>query len=135
MALVDKEDEVLGEVVQQGVRRRAHRPPLDHPGVVLNAGAVAQLLHHLDVVHGALLDALGLDEFALPLEEGHPLLKLPIDLLDSGVHLLLGGDIVGGRPDGDVVQPPDGEPVTTLTSLMRSISSPKNSMRRAVSFQ
>ena len=90
------------------MRRRAHRPPLDHPGVVLNAGAVAQLLHHLDVVHGALLDALGLDELALPLKEGHPLLQLPIDLLDSGVHLLLGGDIVGGRPDGDVVQPPDG---------------------------
>ena len=29
------------EVVQQGVGRRAHRAALDHPGIVLNAGAVA----------------------------------------------------------------------------------------------
>ena len=108
MALIDEENEVLGEVIQQGVWGRAHRPPLDHPGVVLDAGAVAQLLHHLDVVHGALLDPLGLDELAFPLEKGHALLQLPIDLLDGGVHLLLGGDIVGGRPDGDIVQPPDG---------------------------
>ncbi len=108
VALVDEQHEVLGEVVQKSVGRRTHRAALNHPGIVLNAGAVAQLLHHLNVVHGALLDALGLNELVLALEEGHPLLHLLINVLDGGVHLLLGGDVVGGRPDGDVVQPSDG---------------------------
>ena len=108
VALVDEQHKVLGEVVQQSVGRRTHRPALDHPGVVLDARAVAQLLHHLHVVHGALLDALGLHQLVLAVEVGHPLLQLLVDLLDGGVHLLLGGDVVGGRPDGNVVQPPDG---------------------------
>ena len=56
--------------------------------------AVAQLLHHLNVVHGALLDALGLDELVFALEEGHPLLHLLVNVLDGGVHLLLGGDVI-----------------------------------------
>ena len=108
MALVDKQHKVLGEVVQQSMGRGAHRAALNDPGVVLNAGAVAQLLHHLYVVHGALLDALGLDELALLLKVGHPLLQLLIDLLDSSVHLLLGSDIVGGGPDGDMAEFADG---------------------------
>ena len=108
VALVDEQQKVLGEEVQQGVGGRAGGPALDHPGVVLNAGAVAQLLHHLHVVHGALLEALGLHQHVVGLEVGHPLLQLPVDLLDGGVHLLLGGDVVGGGPDGDGVQPADG---------------------------
>ncbi|CUO44949.1 Uncharacterised protein [Flavonifractor plautii] len=107
MALVDEKDEILGEVVQQGVGGRAGGAALNDPAVVLNAGAVTQLLHHLYVVHGTLLDALGLNKLVVGLEEGHPLLQLPVDLLDGGVHLLLGGDIVGGGPDGDGLQPPD----------------------------
>ena len=110
MALVDEEHKVLGEVVQQGVGGRTHRPPLNDPGIVLDTRAIAQLLHHLNVVHGALLDALGLHQLVLPLEEGHPLLQLLVDLLDGGVHLLLGCDIVVGRPDGDGGQPADGGP-------------------------
>ena len=108
VALVDEQHKILGEIVQQGVGGRAHGAVLNDPGVVFDAGAVAQLLHHLNVVHGALLDALGLDELVFAFEEGHPLLHLLVNVLDGGVHLLLGGDVVGGRPDGDVVQPPDG---------------------------
>ena len=107
VTLVDEEHEVLGEVVQQGVGGRSGGPALDNPGVVLNARAVPQLLHHLDVVHGALLDALGLHQLVLAVEVGHPLLQLLIDLLDGGVHLLLGSDIVVGRPDGDGGQAAD----------------------------
>ena len=65
VALVDEEYEVLGEVVQQGVGGRSGGPALDNPGVVLNARAVPQFLHHLDVVHGALFDALGLHQLVL----------------------------------------------------------------------
>ena len=85
MGLVNKQQKILGEIVQQGVRGRAHRPALDDPGVVLNAGAVANLLHHLDVVHGALADPLGLDGLALVLKEFDPFLQLLVDLLDRCV--------------------------------------------------
>ncbi len=110
MGLVDEHEEVLGEVVHQGHGGGAGGAAGDGPGVVLDAGAVAQLLHHLDVVHGALLDALGLHQHVLGLEPGHPLLQLPVDLLDGLVHLFLGGDIVAGGEDGDVLQPPDRDP-------------------------
>ena len=108
VALVDEQDKVLGKVVQKGVGRAAHRAALDDPGVIFDARAVAQLLHHLDVIHSALLQPLGLHQLVLPLEEGYPLLQFPIDLLNGGIHLGLGGDIVGGRPDGDVGQAADG---------------------------
>ena len=110
MALVNEEHKIFGEIVQQGVGRGAHRAALNNPGVVLNSRAVPNLLHHLNVVHGALLDALGLDELALRLKLGHSLLQFLIDLLDGGIHLLLGGDVVGGGPHGDVVQPPNHRP-------------------------
>ena len=63
-----------------------------------------ELLEHLDVVHGALLDALGLHQHVVGLKEGHPLLQLLINFLDGTRHFLLGGDIVAGRVDGDVLQ-------------------------------
>ena len=68
VALVHKQQEVLGEVVQQRHGRGAHRAARDDPGIVLDAGAVAQLLHHLDVVEGPLADALGLQQLVVLLE-------------------------------------------------------------------
>ena len=62
--LVDEQQEVLGEIIQQGRRRLARRPAGEVPGVVLDAVAVAHLLDHLQVEAGALLQALGLQEFA-----------------------------------------------------------------------
>ena len=103
MALIDEEDKVFGEIVQQGMGRGPHRPSLDDPGVILDAGAVSQLLHHLDVVEHPLLEALGLHQLLVVLEELESLLQFPVDLPDGGVHLLLRGDIVGGGPDGDVI--------------------------------
>ena len=105
MALIHKEDKVVGEIVHQGQRRGAHRPAGDHPAVVLDAGAVAQFPHHLHIVGGALADALGLDQFALLRKPGLPLIQFLLDLPDGPVHLLLAGDIVAGGPDGNGVQP------------------------------
>ena len=58
MALVHEQYEILREEVQQRHGRAAHRPLGDDPGIVFNAGAVAQLPHHLNVVQGARGDAL-----------------------------------------------------------------------------
>ena len=107
MGLVDEQEKIFGEVVHQGHGGGTHGPPGDDAGVVLDAGAIAQLLHHLNVVEGALLDALGLHQHVPGLKEGHPLLQLPVDLPDGLVHLLLGGDVVAGGEDGQVLQPPD----------------------------
>ena len=66
--LVDDEQEVLGEVVEQGVRRGPPATAVDVQAVVLDAGAGPDLAHHLDVVGGAHPQPLGLEQLALLLE-------------------------------------------------------------------
>ena len=110
MGLVHEQQEVVGEVVQQGKGGAARLPSGEHPGVVLDALAEANLREHLHVVAGALLDALGLDELALLFEPGHPLLHLFLNVPNGTLHFLFGNDIVGGRVDGDVLQLGDGVP-------------------------
>ena len=67
--LVDVDDEVVGEVVDQRERVRARRPAFEHPRVVLDPVAEAELLQHLDVVLGALPDPVRLEQPALRLEQ------------------------------------------------------------------
>ena len=80
MALIDHQKEIIREIIQQRCRGRARRPAGDDPGIVFDAGAVAQLPHHLQVIPGALLDALGLQQLALLGEFLDLLLHLCADL-------------------------------------------------------
>ena len=66
--------------------------------------AVPQLPYHLHVVLGALTDALRLNGLALALEELHLLPHLGFDLRQCPRQLVLGGDIVVGGVDGNVIQ-------------------------------
>ena len=70
VGLVDHHQEVVGEVVEQGVGRLARLPAVEWGGVVLDAVAVADLGHHLEVVLGAHAQPLGLEQLALGLEAG-----------------------------------------------------------------
>ncbi|CAM5492436.1 hypothetical protein SGRIM128S_02196 [Streptomyces griseomycini] len=97
--LVDDEEEVVREVVQQGVRRRAGRAAVEVHRVVLHAGAGADLAEHLDVVRGAHAQALGLQELALLLQLGQALAELLLDVVDRALQPLGAGDVVGGRED------------------------------------
>ena len=106
VALVDKEDEVIGEIVHQRHRRGAGCAPGDDAGVVLDAGAVPQLAHHLHVVARALLNALRLDELAVLLEVRLALGQLALDLLRGALHLLVRGDVVARGIDGHMVDDP-----------------------------
>ena len=106
MALVHKQHEVVGEKVQQGHGGRPGGPVGDDAGVVLDAGAVAQLRHHLHVVLRPLADALGLHQLVVVCKVFDLRLHLLPDFADGPVHLVLGGDIVAGGVDGDVVQHP-----------------------------
>ena len=91
VALVDKEQEVVGEEVQQAVGALAGLAAVEIARVVLDARTVAQLLDHLHVVLHALLDALRLDLVAHLLEEGHLLHQIVLDVVDGAVGLLLSG--------------------------------------------
>ena len=104
MALVHEQEEVLREIVQQGHRRRAGRAVGDHTGIVLDAAAVAQFLHHLDVIVRTLADSLGFDELVVLFKIPDPLVALGPDPLDGGFHLLLRRHIVACGIDGDVIQ-------------------------------
>ena len=90
---------------RRGSSRAACRAPRPAPRpsmwrrVVLDAVAEADLLHHLEVVLGAHAQALRLEQLALLLELGQPLLQLGLDALDGLAHALLAGDVVRGRED------------------------------------
>ena len=83
MALVDEQQKILREIVQQGHRRAARRTLRDDARIVLDTGAIAQLLHHFDVIVHPLADALRLEQLAVVGEEFHALVALLADLSRS----------------------------------------------------
>ena len=104
VALVDDEQEVVGEVVEQGEWGLSEIPPVDVHRVVLDAAAVADLSHHLQVVLGAHPQALGFQQLALALEAGEPLLQLGLDLDHRRGQPLGAGDVMRGGEDLGAVE-------------------------------
>ena len=68
--------------------------------VILDAVAIADGADHLDVEHGALPDALGLDEFSLLLELRLPPGQLLVDGAEGAFPLLGSHDVMRFRIDG-----------------------------------
>ena len=98
----------------------ARAPAVDRRRVVLDAVAVADLLHHLEVVLRAHAQPLRLEQLALLLEPGEALLELGLDADDRLPHPLVAGDVVGGREDDELVEHGDllaGERVDHLDPL------------------
>ncbi len=87
----------------QAVGRGAGTAAVDVHGVVLDAGAGADLAHHLDVVGRAHPQPLRLQQLALALEGGEPLGELLLDALDRPLHPLRAGDVVGGGEDVELL--------------------------------
>ena len=108
VALIDKEQKILRKIVQQRHRRAAGGAAADDARVVLDAGAVAELLHHLNVIVRALADALRLKELALLLERFHARIALGADLADGALHLFMRRDIVRRGIDRHVAERADG---------------------------
>ena len=108
VALVDEEQEVLGEVVEQAVGRLAGLAAVEVARVVLDALAVARLLDHLQVVEGALPQAVGLQVRG---KLGQTLLEFPADRRRAPALVVLGGDHeVAGREDVDCLVGSDTTP-------------------------
>ncbi len=103
VGLVDEGDEVVGEVVDQRVRRVARGATVEDPRVVLDPRAEAELAHHLHVVLGPLHQPVGLELLALRLEQLHLLGQLEADLVHRALHRLFLDRVVARRPDRDVV--------------------------------
>ncbi len=102
--LVDEDQHVLREVVEQRERVRARRATLEDPRVVLDPGAEPELLHHLEVVLGALPQAVRLEHLPLALEHLEPLLELVADVDDRALDRRARRDVLRRRPDRDVVE-------------------------------
>ncbi len=99
VALVDDEQIVVGEVVEQRERRLAVVAAVDVHRVVLDAVAVPDLAHHLEVVLRAHPQALRFEQLVVVLEPLQPLLEFDFDLGHRLGHTLGTGDVVGGRED------------------------------------
>ena len=69
VAFVDDCEEIVREIVEEALRRRAGRAASQRPRIVLDAVAVAELAHHLYVVFGALAQTLRFQKFAFRFEE------------------------------------------------------------------
>ena len=79
MGLVHDEEEILGEVVDQALRPLPGLPAGEGARVVLDAGAVADLVQHLEIVLRAHLEPLRLEELSLGAELRQALLQLLAD--------------------------------------------------------
>ena len=104
--LVEEDDEVGREVVDQRVRSRARRAPVEDPRVVLDPVAEAELFHHLEVVLGPLPDPVRLEHPALRLEHLHLLLHLEVDLVGRALDRRLRGHVLRRREDVQVLELP-----------------------------
>ena len=102
--LVDHAEEVVREVVEERVGGRSGRPPVDVPGVVLDAVAETHLAEHLEVVLGAHPQPLGLEELALGLQHPQPVRELRLDAGHRPLHPGPGGHVVGGGVDDHLLQ-------------------------------
>ena len=93
--LVDDDEEVIGEVVDETVRCLAGATTVHVTGVVLDATAKADLLHHLEVERGAHTQALSLEQLAFTLELPQTLGELFSDRTDRVIHRIRARDVVG----------------------------------------
>jgi hypothetical protein len=73
------------------------------PRVILDPVAVADLLHHLQIEHRPLMQALRFQELALRFELGATEDELVLDAGDGELHPIARGDEVRLRVDGELV--------------------------------
>ena len=98
VALVDDDEDVLGEEVEEAVGTLARLAPVEIAGVVLDARAVAKFLYHLHVVLHTFLDALRPQRVALLLVVCDALAQVVLYLAQGDVGLLFRRDEdVGGK--------------------------------------
>ena len=104
MALVENHEEVVREVVHQGVRRLSRLPPVQVSRVILDAVAVTELPHHLEVVCGTHAKPLSLQQLVPFFEPLEPFCQFQFDRGRRRLNALVGGDVMGGGVDDHLPQ-------------------------------
>ena len=110
VGLVHYHQEVLWEIVYQSVWLLPGLEAGKMSCIVLDPTTGAYLSEHLQIVPGALLDPLGLQKFAPVLEPLDAFLQLKFDVPKGSLHVGVGGDVVGGRVDGNMIPEPKDLP-------------------------
>lgn len=102
-------------------------------GVVLDAEADTGFAKHLEIEIGPLLQPLCLDQFPLGVQDFQTFGEFILDLEDRAFEFLGRRDEVACRVDINLGQDRQDLAGEGSTRTMRSISSPKNSIRTASS--
>ena len=105
MAFVDEQQAVLRQVFEQGRRRFARRSAGQVARIVLDAAAIAQLHHHLDVVVHPLLETLHLHQLVQRLQLRQALVEFDLDLFDGLENGLARRNVMGLGIDGHALDP------------------------------
>ncbi|MNV44719.1 hypothetical protein D3C71_1364880 [compost metagenome] len=103
MGLIDDDQHIVREIIHQRIWRCAALAEGQRSGIVLDAGAKADLIHHLDVVPGPLLQPLGFQQLSGSTQRCQPLLQLALDVLQRNTHCLFLRHEVRRREDGDMI--------------------------------
>ena len=120
MAFVDHQQEIVGEIVNQAEWSRPRCTSVEVTAVVLDAGAVAQLLYHLQVVVYAFFQPLGLKVLVDADKVVAAFEHVALYLSQGAGHALLVGEEVGGGVDDHLVEafkPLAADGVETFESL------------------
>ncbi len=104
MGFVDHRQIVSREIVQQTRGPLAGQPTRKRSGVVLDTRAGADLEQHVDVEVGPGFEPLRLEQLASRPELGEPRREFLSDEPDRPLHHRPLGDILGGGPDGTLLQ-------------------------------
>ena len=102
MRFVNYDQKIFREIIHQGKRRFARRPSRKMARVILDAGTVAHLLHHFQVVAGPLFDALRFQQTVFPFETGQLLIQFCFNIMSRPQQIFPRGDKVRGRINRDV---------------------------------
>ena len=98
MAFVNDGEEIVGEIVQQAERSHPGTTSVKVPRIVLDAGAVAHLTHHLHVVGYTLVQPFGFGKTVLAGKGSHLGFTVEVNLTHRCLHAFLGGhEDVGGE--------------------------------------
>ena len=103
VGLVDHHNEVIWEIIDQGIRRLPRRKPCQMTGIILDSRAESRLLEHLDIKICPLCNTLCFQKFVLPLEFFHTLVQLFLNIMHRSLYVLFIHNIVGGRKDCHVL--------------------------------
>jgi hypothetical protein len=111
VALIHHQQVVGREIVEQRPGRIAFAALVHVAAVVFDAGGVAHFAQHFQVIHGALLDALGFQEHFALFEEGDALAEFGFDVVDGLGQFIFVGDKLAGGEDLMLVRSRSTSPV------------------------